>query len=177
MYALLMVLAALFAWTSPVMSAALSDNQVKSALVLKLPQYITFQEDWFDHDRSDLTIGVLGDNELFSSAKQLYKGSRIQGRRVRLVDAREEAQWAKCQVIYVDSSAGELSDSKIDGLIELDAVLITNSQHVSSRGTMVHLHLRDRKYAIEINLDVAERKKVVFNSQLLRIATITRDEK
>jgi YfiR/HmsC-like len=171
------VLAALSMWTSPAHAAGVSDNEVKAALVLKLPQYITFQEDWFDGGRSELVIGVMGNQEFFASAKALYKGSKIQGRRVRLIDVREDAQREKCQVIYVDSSVGELTDSEISELVGLDAVVITNSKHVSSRGTMVHLHLRERKYAIEINLDVANRKDVKFNSQLLRIATITRDEK
>jgi len=112
-----------------------------------------------------------------ASVKKLHKGKRINGRRVKLIVTQDADDLKQCHVVYVDTSTADLSENEIDRLIELGAMIISNNIDVASRGGMVYLRLKNNKYVIEINLDVAERNKIVFNSQLLRIATIVRDKK
>lgn len=163
--------------TPSVLSEKLSDNEIKAALVLKLPQFVTLPDDLFEDTRSELIIGVVGDKDFMASVKKLHKGKRINGRRVKLIVTQDADDLKQCHVVYVDTSTADLSENEIDRLIELGAMIISNNIDVASRGGMVYLRLKNNKYVIEINLDVAERNKIVFNSQLLRIATIVRDKK
>lgn len=167
-----LLLLALVLWLpTSAASPALSEQAVKSALLLKLTKFV-----YLPQERTEETpvLCVLGNNPFAGSLEALI-GAATDERSLQLAYPESSNDVDECHFVFVARSESRQVAAVIKQLQQHPLVTISDIDGFARRGGMVELALDKSgsgQIKILINRKAAAAQGIEFNAQLLRLATL-----
>lgn len=167
---LLVILASIFC--VPAMADAVSDEDVKLALIYKITRFVTWPT-VPDQPGAPFRF-CLAENTIFELAQDRLTGRRIRDRDIEvhllsddLVDFSD-----RCDIFYM----ARVKKERVSELLELvsgqPVLTVSDVPDFTKNGGMIGLSTRSQKVAIEINVAAYESSALVVSSQLLELADL-----
>jgi hypothetical protein len=157
------------------------EYQAKAAILFQVTQFAEWPAEAFGDAESPFLIGVLGDDPFGPLLDQAVKGQRQKGHPLEVRRYKTPETLEGCHLLFVCRSE---KDRLQEILKRLEApaarrwsTLTAGEEPVfAEQGGVLQIGIQERKIHLQINVDAAARAKLRISSQLLRLATIVRDE-
>ena len=146
-----------------------TDEQVRSAFLFQLAQYVTWPEKTI---AEPLRFCVLGDDQLAEALALVLRGKTIQGRPVTTSRLSGSEQLAGCHVAFLGLTKRKQLQELFAGWSYPPVLLVGEADGFADMGGMVNLKIDAGRISIEINLNTCRRAGLEMRSQLLRLARI-----
>jgi hypothetical protein len=168
-----------FVLSSPGVSAAGSDDEdpealIKAAMVYNFTKVVEWQAR-APADSVGFIVGLVGHGATVDALRTI-DGKPV-GRstlHVRVID--DPAELAPCQLVYFDRSGRDTLQLFLHALEGVPVLTVSDRDGFAEDGGVVQFARRQNRVRILVNLDAAERAKLKFSSQLLKIAEIIREK-
>ncbi|MEO0437763.1 MAG: YfiR family protein [Pseudomonadota bacterium] len=147
------------------------DSQLKAAIVSKLPRYIDWPESAFSNSDAPLRVCSYGKSPVTEALVDAI-GDVASGRVVQLLPIEKYDLALNCHLTYVATSEDERLQRVINDLDYQFVVTISEISDFAGRGGVIEIVRKGRRFGFRINLDLAERKGVRINSQLLGLSEV-----
>lgn len=147
--------------------AATPEEMVKSAAVLSFLRY----SEWPKSLETSITVGVMGRPSFFQVLHGDLDGKSVNGRTVRVVELKPNADLRCCQLIYF----GSLKSAETKQLLlntPAHALTVGESERFLDYGGAINLFIVDDRIGFEASLDTLDRCGVSISSNLLRLGQI-----
>lgn len=115
-------------------------------------------------------ICVLGRDPFEGSLQRLIAGDRIDGREVRGRVIASATEAADCAIVYIADSEESNLKKVIAALAGKGQLLVSGLPHFLEEGGMIQFVLEDNRVRFAVNLESAESSRLVFSSELLKVA-------
>ena len=156
----------LTAWPS-VLPAATPEEMIKSAAVLSFLRY----SEW-PRPVDTLTVGVTGRSSFFQVLHGDLDGKTVNGRTVRVIELKPNADPHCCQLIYVGNvKTAEMKQLLLNARSD-HALTIGENEHFLDYGGAVNLFIVDGRIGFEASLDALDGCGISIGSNLLRLGQI-----
>lgn len=152
-----------------------SETELKAAYVYNFAKFVQWPVEAFASATSPLNLCVAG-RELPPAFEALH-GKSAQGREMRVRRLLRADDVRECHALYVPESAESLVPDHIRTSRGTPVLTIGESEGFAANRGIVGFTPRDERLHFEINPESAARAGIRVNAQLLRLATIVRDEK
>ena len=146
-----------------------SDDQVRSAFLFQLAQYVTWPA---KTNAEPLRFCVLGDDQLAEALGPMLSGKTIDGRPVSTSKLTGPGQLAGCHVAFLGLTKRKQLQELLAGWSYPPMLLVGETDGFAEIGGMVNLKIDAGHISIEINLNTCRRAGLDMRSQLLRLARI-----
>lgn len=150
---------------------AVTEQAVKSALVLKLTKFVYLPQEL---EEQVPVLCVIGENSLGTALEGLVKAATDE-RNVELMFPKAVSDSQSCQFVFVSRSLARQLPATLKELQQFPLVTISDIEGFAKRGGMVELALDKSgsgQIKILINRKAAAAQGIEFNAQLLRVATV-----
>ena len=149
---------------------AISETALKAVLLYKIPRFI-----YWPAAVSDLKICVFQEPDFAQALEKLSQQS-TGARPIHTLRLTNLADIARCQLIFIPRKMSAQLGGILKKLARSRAVTVSDIEGFARAGGMIEFAPKPsgKGMKILINLPVAKRKKIRFNAQLLRLATILR---
>lgn len=147
--------------------ASVPENQLKAAILPKLPLFIKWPDSAFASPTSPLRIGILGDHPFGTHLQDAVKKRKAGGREITLETCHTVADAASCHVVFLCSPVSR------DSLRELDkrsVLTVSDAEGFSGVGGMIELLSEDHKIVLQVNAAAIQSAGLRADPQLLRLA-------
>jgi len=116
-------------------------------------------------------ICILGQDPFGSALDTVVKGEKIDGqplmtRKLESVDAAEN-----CRIVFISSSEKDRLGAVLQALRSKPSLTVSDLPDFCNRGGMIQFVLEGDKVRFLVNLAPAEKARLTFSSQLLKVAT------
>ena len=172
----LVALLALVTSIRPVSRAAGDpEDELKAAIVLSFLRYGEWSKP--AGSNSPLTVGVYGRPSFAEVLRQIFAGKVVDDRPLRLIELKNAADGAACQVIYFATD----KDAEIKAALQSPqfphVLTIGEDKDFLNIGGAVNLLVVDGRMTFEVSLSALERNGVNISSRLLRFGQIRNTKK
>lgn len=171
---LLLVLAVCIPCTGTLASQGVSEDALKSALLLKLTRFVYFPE---AHSVQQPRLCILGQTPFEDTLNTLNLATPAELQ--MLLEYPADAGAAlDCQFVFISRSERRRLGPILEQLASRTLVTISDIHDFAHNGGMVELALessRDTQISIVINRRAAAAQGIEFNAQLLRLATLVKE--
>jgi hypothetical protein len=184
-------LAAALSLLAPAALAQPGDAALKAKYLRNLAEFVEWPREAFANQAAPLVIGVVGDDQVLSKLGEL-EVCRVAGRTVeirafdwkRLIAGAAEldAQLRTCHILFIGQEEVRvvpLIFNRIKGASVLtvgDSSGFTRTYYPGCMCGIVDFFEAAGSLHLQVNLDAAERARLKFNSQLLRLVKVLRPE-
>lgn len=154
--------------TSAGWSAALPENELKAAFIVRFTEFVEWPE---ETDNKALTICILGNHPI---EQELTQASRITARAqpIKIQHVEQADDTDSCSVLFVPRSQA----SKMPHLHQLirskPVLVIGDSPGLAHLGAAINFYKEDNRLRFEINPGVVKAAGLKASSRLLKLANI-----
>lgn len=160
---------------APAMGNAVSDEDVKLALIYKITRFVTWPT---IPDRAGTPFRFcLAEDTIYELAQDRLTGRRVRDRdiEVHLLSEDTVDLTAQCDVFYL----ARVRDERVRKLLKLASgqpvLTVSDAPDFARIGGMIGLSTRSQKVTININVAAYESSALVVSSQLLELADLVDD--
>jgi len=164
-------LGALFA-SNPVIADTppdLTPEQIKADVLLNISRYIEWPSGVFIRSNSPVMLGVYGRSFLVEELKKQAKEKRVNGRQIIV----RQFYWPtapNCNVLYVANTERTRIPWILRKLEYTSVLTVSELEHFTSQGGMVHFNLEDKKVKFHINMEAVTNAQLKVSARLLNVA-------
>ncbi|MBT8065854.1 MAG: YfiR family protein [Gammaproteobacteria bacterium] len=172
---LLAILASCFC--VPAMGDAVSDEDVKLALIYKITRFITWPT---AGDQSSAPFRFcLAENTIFELAQDRLTGRRIRDRDIEVHLLSDDAVDLsdQCDVFYMARLKKDRVSQYLAMVAGQPVLTVSDVPDFAKNGGMIGLSTRSQKVGIKINVAAYESSDLVVSSQLLELADLIDDRR
>jgi hypothetical protein len=139
----------------------------KAELLLNIARFVEWPE-----SRNQLTIAVLGDDELAAVVASTLSTKTLPGRKlyVRCIRRPEDAR--DCQVLFIAPSEANRIPQVVQAVEGHSVLTVADTPGFTLAGGMVDFVQDNDRVRFEINLGTAERARLKISAKLLALARI-----
>jgi len=152
------------------------EDELKAAIVLSFLRYGEWPKQ--AGTSSPLTVGVYGRPSFADVLRQTFAGKAVEDRPVRLIELKNPADGAACQIVYFATIA---RDAEIKSVVQSQqyshVLTIGEDKDFLNIGGAVNLLVVDGRMTFEVSLSALERNGVNISSRLLRFGQIRNTKK
>jgi len=156
------------------------DLQVKAAMLVKIPTFVTFAEDAFEAPDSPIVLGVIGRDPFGRLLERTCEGQTAQGRafEVRRFDSTDRYEALRerltaCHVLWIAESEQPRLALLLRSLENAHLLTIAEFEGAAEASVMIELHHKPGgKVGFRINRSAAERNGLRLAAQLLKLSEI-----
>jgi len=141
--------------------------EIHSMMIYNFVKYIQ----WPAENSQDFVIGVIGDDEVYSTLKAWYDG-KVRGNKKFIIKKFNSAsEITNTNILYVAKSAsGQFSSIKAQA--SANTLLITDKPGLGKKGSGINFRTINNKLAFELNQTEIEKSNLKVSSQLSAMAII-----
>jgi hypothetical protein len=152
------------------------EYEIKAAFIYNFTKFIEWPARSFPDAQSPFVIGVLGESPCAEALEQLVKDRKLNGRTIVVRRIAEAQALGRLQILFV-GSAQEVEFETLLPTIATDPILtVGESPTFASMGGTINFVRQDDKVRLEINRRSAEQSGLKISAQLLKLATVVREE-
>ena len=168
-----------FALTVPRARAAGGDEPdpealIKAAMIFNFTKVVEWQ-DGAGADSAGFVLGLVGHGPTIDALRTI-DGKPVGRSTLRVRTIGDPAGLAACQLVFFERSGRDTLQSFLRALEHAAVLTVSDRDGFAEGGGVVQFARRQNHVRILVNLDAAERAKLRFSSQLLKIAEIVREK-
>jgi len=149
-----------------------SIGEVKAAFLFNFMKFVQWPADAFPSATSPLVIGIVGDDTVGDSLREIIRGKAVNGHELRLRRMSANDDLTQLHVLFV-SRSDNIRASDIVARVGARAILtIGDSAGFCAAGGAIQLDVDDSQVRFEVNLDATQRSRLDVSSKLLTLAKI-----
>ena len=174
---LIIVLGGFLHWNQVVSAEstpAYTEYQVKALFLFNFTKYIDWPAAAFTHADSPIYIGIIGQNNIGSDLAIAIQGKTFNGRNIRILRLATEADWIKCQILFISASERKRQADILATLKALPILTVGETETFAQEGGMVNFTKKEGKVHLQVNLDSAQKAGLQISSRLLNVADVVR---
>ena len=157
---------------APAQRTAPSEYQVKAAFLLNFVQFVEWPDSAFLSPEAPFVVAVLGDDPFGQILEETFADQSPHGRRVVIRRSRQVEDLAGSHLLFVSRSEKDRLSQVLASLRDGSVLTVGDIDDFARRGGVINFYFDESKIRFELNLDVAEHKKLRVHSQLLRRARV-----
>ena len=168
--ALLACLACL-AWPGPLAwgQAALSEAELKAALVFNFARYVEWPERAFATREAPLVICLVG-RDRFAAAFTALETRKLHGRAVKVRTGVAAAEGRGCHVAFVTDPTGAQMIPMLRELAGQSVLTVSDAEGFIDNGGAIGIVAGEERLQFEVNRDALGQAQLTASSQLLKLA-------
>ncbi len=144
--------------------------ELKSALLFRIAQFVSWPESAFREAGSPLTFGVIEDAEVAAALEKVVAGREIGGRRVavRLLAGSELPE--ECHVLFIGKRSAESLPALLSAAQRRPILTVSDASSFAREGGIIQLIRRGKRIGFEIHRGVARHVQLQISAHLLFFA-------
>ena len=162
---------------APAFADAVTDEDVKLALIYKISRFVTWP---VASDEIDEPFRLcLADRSILDLARDRFAGRQIRDRDIDvqlLTEAGNDLE-GQCDVLYISRVKEERAREFLDRTSGKPVLTISDEPDFAESGGMIGLSTRGGKVTIRINVGAYESSDLTVSSQLLELAELVNDNR
>ncbi len=156
-------------------ASLLKEYKIKAALLYNFARFIEWPAEAFTDPNSPLVYAVLGVDP-FDTALETIEGKTVRGRklvirRIKKIDAIED-----CHVLFISTSEKGHLPHILKAVKGMNVITIGEMERFAELGGMINLVKTGTKIKFEINVEAVRESGLKISSNLLKLATIVKNE-
>ena len=146
------------------------EYEVKSAFLVKFAMFVEWPTNTVNAtNRGAFLIGILGDDPFGARFDEAVKKETVRGRTVQLKRAKDLAELAECQIIFISASESRRLPELLQALAGKGILSVADEPGFAGRGGMIGFIKEAGKIRFEINPGAAEKAGLKVSSKLLQV--------
>jgi uncharacterized protein DUF4154 len=160
-----------------VRAQSVSADEVKAAFLFNFTKFVQWPADALPVGARSFVIGVLDDDPVADSLREIIRGKTVDGRDLHLKRVSPSDDLAQLQMLFIgkSDSAGVLD--LVTRMGGIPVLTVADSAGFCVSGGIVQFNTDHNQVQFEINLASAQRSRLVVSSKLLTLATIVHTTK
>jgi hypothetical protein len=156
----------------PSWSQSVSEAEAKAVFLYNFTQFVAWPANAVSKNLSPFVIGILGEDPFGTVLDQIVKGEAVKGRKIVVERYANLANVNDCEILFISRSEERHLDEVFAALKDKPVLTVGDIQQFAKRGGAINLITERNKIRILINLATAQRNRLVFSSNLLRVAEV-----
>ena len=152
--------------------AAPSESQMKAAFLLNFPKYVEWPASSFTEPNSPIVVAIAGNEEVATEFAALSNGKSIDGHPIKLIRNPTSAECLECHILFIGSREARKVPEIVSELKSASVLTVGESEQFMDQGGMINLALRERRIALEVNLDATRQTELKISSKLMALARL-----
>jgi hypothetical protein len=157
--------------------AAPSEAQLKAAFLLNFPKYIEWPPTDLAQPDGPIVVGILGGEDIVAEFSLMSQGRTINGHPIQLVRVTTIPQCRECHILFVGSAESRKMPEILRSLKGTNVLTVGESEQFIAQGGMINLARRERRIALEVNLDATRKTELKISSKLMALSTVKGERK
>jgi hypothetical protein len=149
-----------------------SEEQVRSAFLFQLAQYVTWPDPAGSASSAPLRFCVLADEGLAESLRPVVAGKRIEGRGIEVAEVDGAHGLSGCHLAFIGLKKKQKLKEFFAAWKYPPVLLVGDGDLFVQMGGMVALTIESGKVSFAVNLESTREAHLSLRSQLLRFARI-----
>lgn len=167
----------LFAGSSAFGQTKPSEYQVEAAYLYNFGRFVEWSAKGTTGQTSAFTICVLGEDPFGQALDATLAGETIGNQRLAARRISSPQMSGDCQILFISSSEGNRLNRIIEALDKSAVLTVSDIPEFSQRGGMIQFVLVEKKIRFEVNLSATQRAGLTLSSELLKVATVVRENR
>lgn len=151
--------------------SALSETDLKAAFLFRFTEFVDWPGTAFASPDAPLRIGVAGDGQIEAVLQRLARGERWGSHPLEVMEVRNAAEAARCQLLYV--APGDETFLTSAGVQNRPILTVGSTDSFSSDGGMIRFVPDHSRLRLRINVGAARAASLSISASLLRLAEVT----
>lgn len=156
-------------------SQRVGEYQVKAAFLYNFAKFVEWPESDASEASKQLVLGILG-KDPFGEDIRTIAGKRVKDRTLYVIRAQRLEELDNCQILFISASMKGHVHTVLKKMDGKPVLTVSDSRGFAHQGVMINLITIDNKIRFEINPDAVERSGLKISSQLLKLATLVKNE-
>lgn len=152
--------------------AAPSEAQVKAAFLLNFAKYVEWPPSAFPETGKPIVVGIFDDDEVAREFSVMSEKRTVEGHPFQLVRITTPEQCRACHIVFIGFSQTRRCADLLPTLRASDILTVGENDDFMDLGGMINLTQRERRIAIEVNMESVRASKLKVSSKLLALATL-----
>ncbi|MEM7108502.1 MAG: YfiR family protein [Bacteroidota bacterium] len=154
-----LVVGQLFAQSRPM-------HEIHSMMMYNFTKYIQWPE-----SSGNFVIGVLGDDEVYSTLNTWYNGKVKGNRKFKIVKYNSVEEIQSVEMLYIAKTSSK-NFEEIKGKVDSHTLIITDKLGLAKRGSDINFKMVNNRLAFELNKASIEASSLKVSSQLMSMAIL-----
>lgn len=147
-----------------------TEAELKAAFVYGFTRYVEWPEETLKASAESFDLCLLGGRTVFSEALRDLQGKFVKNRPLRVREVSHADNFKSCQILVLTDNETEHFESVLRRLSGMPVLTVNGSSRFLQAGGMISLVPENNKLRFDINLAAAQKSKLVFSSNLLKLA-------
>jgi hypothetical protein len=145
-------------------------GQVQAAYLYNFGKFVKWPADAPANRSGSFTICVLDEDPFGATLQSTLAGESVGGKPVIVKRLPRAQDVAACHILFINSSQQKDLKGILAAVDDSSVLTVSDMPDFSKRGGMIQFLLEGDRIRFEINLEGAERSRLVFPSELLKVA-------
>jgi hypothetical protein len=165
----------LFAGSSALGQQRPSEHQVEAAYLYNFGRFVEWPAKGATPQNSSFTICVLGKDPFGQALETTLAGETIGNQRVTARRIASPQMSADCQILFISSSEANRLNKIIEALDKAAILTVSDIPQFSQHRGMIQFVLEENRIRFEVNLTATQHAGLTLSSELLKVATVVRE--
>lgn len=148
------------------------EDVLKVAYIFNFVKFTQWPKSAFEDSESKFNLCTIGDNPLSGELTDLENNS-VKKRIIRVTHldkgGEDEILAQGCHLLFIEGEAKELT-ALLGKLTGSPLLIVSEREGFVTNGGVINLKIVDKKVHFEVNLETANKNKIVISSHLLKLA-------
>ncbi len=172
---LLLVVAAGGALKADAESPLTREYQLKAAALYNIAKFIHWPPEAYGDTDAPLIFCVIDASPLAPALEQFSAGKTVQGRIPLIKPIATLDQLVGCQILFIGQSKHASLSQILAALDNTSVLTVGETKDFAERGGIIEFFIANNKLRFAINVDAAQRARLIISAQLLNLANIVRN--
>ncbi|WP_168205997.1 YfiR family protein [Geobacter sp. FeAm09] len=165
----------LFAATAHALPEPSDEYRIKAAMVFTMTKFVEWPSGALGGEGAPLAICVLGIGP-FGQAVESLKGKSIKGHPITVRQIFRAGEIGGCQALVINDSQRRQMRTAVERAQQHGVLTMGDMRRFAKAGGMVGFIVQEGRVRFEINPEAVQRSGLMISSQVLKLATIVREE-
>lgn len=147
-----------------------SEYEVKAAYIYNFIKFIDWPAGTFNSPKAPINIGIYGDDEFAALLQTIIKNKTIQERPITSTAIKRPADLKNYQLVFISDAELKKSRKILDDFQGLPIITVTEAEPGSNAKGLINFFIEGNKVLFEIDIERADKARLMFSSKLLRLA-------
>ncbi|HEY9124551.1 MAG TPA: YfiR family protein [Bacteroidales bacterium] len=146
-------------------------NTLKAVAIEKIALFITWPPGSLSNQ--EFTIGILGDNPITETLKQIYLEKKIKDLRVNIVEIKDiESITSSCQLLFIPKIKMAELNKLLKHTSNKPILTISDTKGFAEAGCMINFYVYENKLRFELNQKGMDEAGFKIDYRLLKVSKI-----
>lgn len=144
-------------------------HEIHSAMLYNFIKYVQWPN---EGETGDFVVGVIGDDNVFNTLKQLYDGKPKGVKKYLIKKLGSAAEAGECSVVYVGKSKNKEFENIKTSIAGKSVLTITDGNGMGQKGSCINFKVIEGKLKFELNQAAVTGSNLKVSGQLASMAIL-----